>query len=543
MNRLFIYFLILLLVSLESCSNSPTDLQSAEQLMETAPDSSLHILQKLPSNKINGRYNRALYALLKTQALIKNDSIIDNDSLISIATDYFDESDPIHAGYAWLYHARTAFYRDSLNEQVQNLLKAQEYAEKTNDYKLKGLVYGDKADMYTSQDQNDSSICYSKKAYNSFRLIKDYRNSILALFSIASEFMKKSQFDSVRYYYQTASTFAHQTNDRVVVSYIYRNIGVTYFQQKEYTHALLNYWNAPITQVKIYDSNKFYLLGSLYVKTHQLDSAQYYLRKVTELGEMAPDYYRIWESLYEQKKDRIKALEYAHKVSIATDSLYKKKLETSFAGLEKKYKFQGLQITNQGLNIKNKQKGLYLLISSLILSVFILLYLFLKLRVKKNEVEYQKNIAIKKQELLEIEKENTAREKENNALLERQLKLQNILLSNIKIHKTNSEKRPTVWKDGSKETIEKQYEAFYNELKTYVDMEFNNFTTRLKEKHPVLTENDMFISCLLISEFKTGMIATILDVQADSINKYRYRLRTKLKLLNSDNLLDYLLHF
>ena len=85
--------------------------------------------------------------------------------------------------------------------------------------------------------------------------------------------------------------------------------------------------------------------------------------------------------------------------------------------------------------------------------------------------------------------------------------------------------------------------TFYNELKTYVDMEFNNFTTRLKEKHPVLTENDIFISCLLLAEFETGMIATILNVQAESINKYRYRLRTKLKLANSDNLLDYLLHF
>ena len=111
------------------------------------------------------------------------------------------------------------------------------------------------------------------------------------------------------------------------------------------------------------------------------------------------------------------------------------------------------------------------------------------------------------------------------------------------MHQTNSIKRPTVFRDGSKETIEKQYEAFYNELKTYVDMEFDNFTIRLKERCPVLTETDIFISCLLIAEFETGMIATVLNVQTDSLNKYRYRLRTKLKMSNSDNLLDYLRHF
>lgn len=268
-----------------------------------------------------------------------------------------------------------------------------------------------------------------------------------------------------------------------------------------------------------------------------------YLEKVTELQNMAPDYYRLWQAIYKKQGNTQKYIFYANKVNLAIDSLYKKKLEISFAGLEKKYKYQGLQIAYQNLTIKNNQRGIFLLLLLLALSVFSGVILFLRLRVKKNEVEYQKDIAIKKQKLLEKEKENTAKEKENNALLERQLKLQDILLSNIKMHQTNSIKRPTVFRDGSKETIEKQYEAFYNELKTYVDMEFDNFTIRLKERCPVLTETDIFISCLLIAEFETGMIATVLNVQTDSLNKYRYRLRTKLKMSNSDNLLDYLRHF
>ena len=120
---------------------------------------------------------------------------------------------------------------------------------------------------------------------------------------------------------------------------------------------------------------------------------------------------------------------------------------------------------------------------------------------KKNEVKYQKDIAFKKQKLLEIEQEKTEKERENKALLEHQLKLQNILLSNIKIHKTNSVKRPNVWKDGSYQTIDKQYEAFFNELKTYIDMEFNNFTLRLKEKFSNLSERDIQFCCLLLANF------------------------------------------
>ncbi|MEI6554918.1 MAG: hypothetical protein WCL70_04980 [Paludibacter sp.] len=541
---LFRYFYILsVVIGIHACSGSPQELKTAEQLMETAPDSSLHILQKLHILNIHGRNNRALYALLLSQALDKKEIYLENDSLITVAIDYFDESDPVHAGYAWFYHARTARNRGNLEEQAHNLLMAQEYAEKSENKLLMGAIVYDKATMYFNQRQYNYSISCFKSAIDYFKQIDEKRSLILSNLYIGYCYLYIQKIDSAQIYYVQAEKVATNIKDKILLSVILRNVGMVYLQQANYNEALRYFYKVPLTGNKLYDSSKYILIANAHIKSNRLDSARNYLHKVDDLHEIEADYYRLWQAIAEKEKDKTKALYFANKVSVLTDSMYKKKLETSFAGLEKKYKYQSLQIDNQNLNIKNKKKGMYLLLSLLALSVFIVVFLFWRLRVKKNEVEYQKDIAIKKQELLEKEQENTAREKENNTLLERQLKLQTILLSNIKMHQTNTVKRPTVWKDGSKETIEKQFETFYNELKTYVDMEFNNFTTRLKEKHPVLTENDIFISCLLLAEFETGMIATILNVQAESINKYRYRLRTKLKLANSDNLLDYLLHF
>jgi hypothetical protein len=511
--------------------------------METAPDSSLQILRKLQIKNISGSYNKALYALLMIQALDKKDIKIENDSLTSIATGYFDDSDPVHAGYAWFYRARSASNRDSVNEQARNLLKAQEYSEKTNDNKLRGLIYGDKGIMYKNQLQLDSSIHYAKHAYKAFIQINDYRNSVLSLLNAGVGFLNLSKNDSALKYFFLAEKVVRKSNDTLLISTVYRSLGGIYYWMKDYRLALYYYGKVPLTRIALYDSNKYYLIAKTYIQINEIDSASNYLEKVTELQNMAPDYYELWKKISEKQGNTQKYIYYANKVNLAIDSIYKKKLEISFAGLEKKYKYQSLQITNQSLTIKNKQRGLYLLVTLFALSISIVLFLFGRLKVKKNEVEYQKDIANKKQELLEKEKENTAKEKENSALLERQLKLQNILLSNIKMHQTNTVKRPAVWRDGSKDTIEKQYVAFYNELKAYVDMEFSNFTIRLKEKHIVLTENDIFISCLLIAEFETGMIATILNIKDSSMNKQRHRLRTKLKLLNSENLLDYLLHF
>lgn len=537
MVRYFYCFLISLFCFFNfSCTRVLPELKTAEQLMETAPDSSLHILQKMNGQTINGSYNHALYALLLSQALDKNDKKIETDSLITIATDYFDESDPVHAGYAWFYHARTANNRGSVDEQAKNLLKAQDYVEKTEDYKLIGLVYGEKGQMYKNQQQYDSSICYYRKAFQILLKIHDYTNCILCQLNIGSNYLSKSDFDSALICFRKAERMAKNTQNTLLYSTIYRNIGSVYLKEKNYSEALINYHKVPLTNINMYDSNKWLLIANVFIKNNQNDSTRYYLHKVGVLTEMSTNYYLLWLTLHKNEGNYKEALDYAQKIIDTSDSINKRKLKISFAGLEKKYKYQGLQIAYQNLTIKNNQRGIFLLLLLLVLSVFSGVILFLRLRVKKNEVEYQRA-------LLEKEIEKAANEKENNALLERQLKLQTILLSNIKMHQTNTVKRPTVWREGSKETIEKQNETFYNELKTYVDMEYNNFTSRLKEKHSTLTDNDIFISCLLLAEFDSGMIATILNVQTESINKARYRLRTKLKLQNSENLTDYLLHF
>ena len=121
----------------------PNELQTAEQFIETAPDSALQILSKLNSKTIRGSYNRALYALLMSKALDKNEINIENDSLINIATDYFDNSDPVYAGYACFYHARIDRNRGNLEEQANMLFKAMEYAERS-----KNLRESEKTDNF-----------------------------------------------------------------------------------------------------------------------------------------------------------------------------------------------------------------------------------------------------------------------------------------------------------------------------------------------------------------------------------------------------------
>lgn len=81
---------ILLSVSLSSCSSSVKNplLLCADSLMEVSPDSALSILESISSPQKLSRADRALYALLLTQARHKNYVPLDDDSLIKTAVDF-----------------------------------------------------------------------------------------------------------------------------------------------------------------------------------------------------------------------------------------------------------------------------------------------------------------------------------------------------------------------------------------------------------------------------------------------------------------------
>ncbi|MFA6582246.1 MAG: tetratricopeptide repeat protein, partial [Paludibacter sp.] len=63
----------------------------AEQVMETAPDSALHLLQRMHIDHSMSSSDRALYGLLYFQALDKNNLPLKPDSLINFSLNYYQK--------------------------------------------------------------------------------------------------------------------------------------------------------------------------------------------------------------------------------------------------------------------------------------------------------------------------------------------------------------------------------------------------------------------------------------------------------------------
>lgn len=101
---------ILMSVSLSSCSSSVKSplLLSADSLMEIYPDSALSILESISSPQKLPRADRALYALLLTQARHKNYIALGDDSLIKTAVEYYgDKKKSVRAAKAHYYWGAT----------------------------------------------------------------------------------------------------------------------------------------------------------------------------------------------------------------------------------------------------------------------------------------------------------------------------------------------------------------------------------------------------------------------------------------------------
>ena len=67
-----------------------------------------------------------------------------------------------------------------------------------------------------------------------------------------------------------------------------------------------------------------------------------------------------------------------------------------------------------------------------------------------------------------------------------------------------------------------------------------DFNLRLKEAYPSLTESERKLANLLRQGFSSKYIATLMNITPKSVEINRYRLRSKLGLQRSDNLVQFI---
>ena len=169
MKRTLTLYLLLSLLLLMGC-NDPKhvteSLQRAEALMDEYSDSAWTLLNTLSSDEMGQNRTRAHYALLYTQAQDKTYRDETNDSLISVAVDYYRDTDDVRRKFlTYYYKGRVHFNGKDYLNAMTCYMEAEQLADTVADDYLSGLLYAELGRIYRLYyDYPKSLEAYQKSA-------------------------------------------------------------------------------------------------------------------------------------------------------------------------------------------------------------------------------------------------------------------------------------------------------------------------------------------------------------------------------------------
>ena len=371
------YLSVFTLVSLfvfGSCSHTPTaeELNKAEQLMTEAPDSAEKILNAIPRRNLKSRAQKARFALLYSQAMDKCYIDTDNDSLISVAVNYYSKRGSDHEK-ALAYYYESVVYRNAKNTdaQVESLVKAQQYAEKTTDHFLNGLIYSKQGQLYYFQFQFSEAEELFRKAVDAFDKANNIKNKMISLSNLSNALYFLNRKDEYVTVTEEALNTAKALDDNTYVVPLENDLltATDGWNRDE----ILRSKKALFANKEHFSKGEFArYLSNHYEREGNIDSTKHYLieyienddvRTLFDCGAIA----RL-SSLCENQGDFTEALKYEKMYAKAHDSLKNIERKNIVEELEHKYKTKEISLEKESLR---KQQTLIICIGVLVALILI----------------------------------------------------------------------------------------------------------------------------------------------------------------------------
>lgn len=526
----------------------PAELQQAEEVMETEPDSALTILENFELTEELSKKDYAFYCLLLTQALDKNYYIHTSDSLIKEATGYYEEHNDM-ASLALSYYYMGRVYSDmhkSLQAQ-QYYLMALELGEELNKTDLLIKINNSLGTLYCFQDIYEQALPLYKKTISLLNQKKDSTNLSYALRNTARAFKHTGQPDSAIVYYKEAIKIATQQS----ISPLLNDLGSLYLQEKKYVEAYDCFMNAIQLCKKAQLLFPIQLnLGKYFYQTAQCDSAQVYLNQSVQ----SPDLFTQAGSLY--------LLAQIEKIKLDFNNYLKywDKYEQIRDSIEKDSHFENIRITESMFNYqritdeKNKyeQKASRRMIIIYQMFIFSTFILFIGFLVFKREQQKKKKILELKEILYKQSLQCIEDNKIKISVLEKELTSGKETISDVNKQLFEAKKlilemenRQIKLKHNTIQLIEQEFQKSYiytrihkaenklsesewTELALLIDATYSNFTKRLYEFYPQISIEELHICYLVKTGIPVKKIAVLMNISSSGVSHCRRRLYKKL---------------
>jgi tetratricopeptide (TPR) repeat protein len=517
LNSIGKFLLILSFFVATSCSLVPNELKLAEQLLETKPDSALHILQKLPPNHYSSESSRALYGLLLFQALDKNRLPLKPDSLINFSIKYYSsKGDNPHLATCYFYKARLLKSAQQYDEATGLYIKALDCSANKKDYALLGKIYGDMGDICSVQKDYKEALKKIQLSVRYFKLANKSIDASYRILTIGRTYRLMQNYKSAHRYYLQALT---QTKDSIFKGVALQEIGINYYSAKQYDSA--QYYLRKSILYPFKGTNyaiRCYFLANLFFDIEKYDSAYYYALVALKYPAdffTQRECYRILVNVEFLRNDIKQMAKYMTQYQNYTDSTRKVETQTKATVLE--------NLHNTTQETQGTKRNMIWIVSVLVSVLFlvstVVLVLYWRSKHRKNQLEIYKQELTNKQTFVS---QNLSNKMEEVRGLQKGLR-----------KSASAEDREKL----DRELYEKSLHlSDWNAFSLEMNHAFNNIVDRLLDKYPDITRKEITWCCLHLLDIPNADRILLLNATEQSLYKLKQRLAQKLNLKSTKEL-------
>lgn len=377
-------------------------MDKAERLLSEAPDSSLHILEEIPSADIIGEKEKARYAILKTIALDKNYIDTTSFEIIQPAVDYYLKKGNADEKLRILYYSGRIFQNQGDEESaIKEFMKALDLKDEIKDSLLFAHNYVLLGILNLQQYKIDKYIKYNTLAADMYSKIGDEYDLIKSYSKILHGYVlsnNKVAADSILSISKPLITKNPENNNIFFWSFLSYN--VKYGSKEELMKLLntVNYKNLPK------DDQLDFVAG--FARLGEFEKAMAILNNLTMAGSTDDTlkYLAVKTDLYDKKGDYKEAYKNYKAFSLVSEREQWNLRSKDILFAEERHNLEIVKLS--AIGAKNRLI-VYILSATLSLFIFFIILVF-RYRISKAK----RIITEKDNENLRLEQENMKKEME-----------------------------------------------------------------------------------------------------------------------------------
>ena len=515
---------ILMSVSLSSCSSSVKSplLLSADSLMEIYPDSALSILESISSPQKLPCADRALYALLLTQARHKNYIALGDDSLIKTAVEYYgDKKKSVRAAKAHYYWGATYGEKGYTSFAVDEYLTAIRLMPVRDEFLA--MIYDNLADCYEKDELDNVAMEAYRAAY---QILKGKSGQIYPMRGIARMFLLQNRKDSALFNYQQALDCALADKDSSLIGALYHDFAMVYNEKKDYI--LANQYVSKAIMIQGEGAvNACLSKAQIMLNLNQLDSASYFYNK--NMSQL--DIYGkavCYDGMYQiaKKKGEWKvATENMDIYKVLYDSIQIMTDNEELNRLMDKHQLE----EHKRLLSEHAKTLVFTLVAVFFFLMIICVFCFMwnDRKRKKYYIALQHELTqkrvdtmlLKDEEVSESNKEHI--DKKRSELTEQQIQLCVSVLKTTDCY----DQLETLEKATPKQLLAMR--SLRKDIRSTISNAFVDVMVNLKERYPTLTGDDVFYCVLSLLYCSKTVMMELMDATSDALKTRKNRIKNK----------------